>query len=35
VKGKEFPTGQAYPPAHPGCRCLLAPAELLNASTAE
>ncbi|HEX9505413.1 MAG TPA: hypothetical protein VGA62_05345, partial [Acidimicrobiia bacterium] len=23
VKGSEFPTGQAYPPAHPGCRCLL------------
>ena len=21
--GAEFPTGQAYPPAHPGCRCLL------------
>ena len=26
VKGKEFPTGQAFPPAHPGCKCLLAPA---------
>ena len=26
VKGKQFPTGQALPPAHPGCRCLLAPA---------
>jgi DivIVA domain-containing protein len=25
VKGKQFPTGQAFPPAHPGCRCLLAP----------
>ena len=24
--GEEFPTGHAYPPAHPGCRCLLAPA---------
>ena len=23
--GEEFPTGHAYPPAHPGCRCLLAP----------
>jgi DivIVA domain-containing protein len=23
--GAEFPTGHAYPPAHPGCRCLLAP----------
>ncbi|HUR49712.1 MAG TPA: DivIVA domain-containing protein [Acidimicrobiales bacterium] len=22
-----FPTGQLLPPAHPGCRCLLAPAE--------
>ena len=26
VKGSSFPTGQAHPPAHPGCRCLLAPA---------
>ncbi len=24
VKGGEFPTGQQFPPAHPGCRCLLA-----------
>ncbi len=24
VKGSEFPTGQPFPPAHPGCRCLLA-----------
>ena len=23
VKGGEFPTGQKFPPAHPGCRCLL------------
>ena len=23
--GEEFPTGHAHPPAHPGCRCLLAP----------
>ena len=23
--GGEFPTGHAHPPAHPGCRCLLAP----------
>lgn len=23
-KGSVFPTGQQYPPAHPGCRCLLA-----------
>ncbi len=22
--GEEFPTGHRYPPAHPGCRCLLA-----------
>ena len=21
--GEEFPTGHRYPPAHPGCRCLL------------
>jgi len=24
VKGQEFPTGQVHPPAHMGCRCLLA-----------
>ena len=24
-KGQPFPTGQLYPPAHPGCRCLLVP----------
>jgi DivIVA domain-containing protein len=30
VKGKLFPTGQPFPPAHPGCRCLLAPAEILT-----
>jgi DivIVA domain-containing protein len=24
-KGEEFPTGQTYPPAHSGCRCLLVP----------
>jgi DivIVA domain-containing protein len=24
AKGQEFPTGQQFPPAHPGCRCLLA-----------
>jgi DivIVA domain-containing protein len=34
VKGKDFPTGQAFPPAHPGCRCLLMPAVLLNTPTA-
>ena len=32
-KSELFPTGQAFPPAHPGCRCLLAPANLLNTST--
>ena len=24
--GEEFPTGHVHPPAHPGCRCVLAPA---------
>ncbi|HZP27999.1 MAG TPA: DivIVA domain-containing protein [Acidimicrobiia bacterium] len=24
VKGQPFPTGQAHPPAHPGCRCMVA-----------
>lgn len=23
LRGEDFPTGQAFPPAHPGCRCLL------------
>jgi DivIVA domain-containing protein len=27
TKGSSFPTGQLHPPAHPGCRCLLAPAD--------
>jgi len=27
TKGSNFPTGQLYPPAHPGCRCLLTPAD--------
>ena len=27
VKGEPFPTGQLHPPAHPGCRCLLVPAD--------
>jgi hypothetical protein len=35
VKGKLFPTGQPFPPAHPGCKCMLAPAEVLTASTAK
>ncbi len=26
-KGEPFPTGDLYPPAHPGCRCLAVPAE--------
>jgi hypothetical protein len=30
VKGKQFPTGQALPPAHLGCKCLLVPAALLE-----
>jgi len=30
VKGSTFPTGQAHPPAHPGCRCLLAPYDVLS-----
>jgi hypothetical protein len=25
-KGEHYPTGQAHPPAHPGCRCVLLPA---------
>jgi DivIVA domain-containing protein len=33
VKGSTFPTGQAHPPAHPGCRCLLAPADVLSGLT--
>jgi len=24
-KGEPFPTGDTYPPAHPGCRCLIVP----------
>ena len=34
VKGSKFPTGQEYPPAHPGCRCLLAPVDVLAAALA-
>jgi len=26
--GEPFPTGNPYPPAHPGCRCLLVPASI-------
>lgn len=29
--GEAFPTGQAHPPAHAGCRCMLAPAEVAAA----
>jgi hypothetical protein len=25
AKAEPWPTGQLYPPAHPGCRCALAP----------
>jgi hypothetical protein len=25
TKSKLFPTGQAFPPAHPGCRCIVVP----------
>ena len=25
VRGEPYPTGHCYPPAHPGCRCLLVP----------
>lgn len=28
LRGEPFPTGQLFPPAHPGCRCLLTPADL-------
>ena len=28
VKGQAFPTGQPYPPAHPGCRCLVVPSDV-------
>jgi hypothetical protein len=26
ARGEPFPTGQLHPPAHPGCRCLVVPA---------
>ncbi|HEV3227622.1 MAG TPA: DivIVA domain-containing protein [Acidimicrobiales bacterium] len=26
TRGEPYPTGDCYPPAHPGCRCLLVPA---------
>ncbi len=31
-KGDPFPTGDAYPPAHPGCRCLIVPVEVAVAA---
>ena len=34
VKGAEFPTGQPHPPAHPGCRCVLAPVDAVAAGRA-
>jgi hypothetical protein len=33
VKGQCFPTGQPYPPAHPGCRCLVVPSDGEDAQT--
>ncbi len=30
-KGEHWPTGQLHPPAHPGCRCALAPAGQVEA----
>jgi DivIVA domain-containing protein len=32
-KGEPWPTGQLYPPAHPGCRCALAPDQLAQNAT--
>jgi DivIVA domain-containing protein len=32
-KGEVWPTGQLYPPAHPGCRCALAPDQLAPDAT--
>src|SRR5205807_8098396 len=34
TKANAFPTGQLHPPAHPGCLCLLAPADLIVAPNA-
>jgi hypothetical protein len=30
IKGEEFPTGSSFPPAHPGCTCLLAPSGMVE-----
>lgn len=32
-KGDPFPTGHLYPPAHPGCRCLIVPERPRTATT--
>ena len=32
TKGEKFPTGQAHPPAHPGCRCFLVPFDAADAA---
>jgi len=34
LKGKAFPTGQPHPPAHPGCRCIVVPADAGESTTA-
>jgi hypothetical protein len=30
TRGKPFPTGQLLPPAHPGCRCLVAAVQIVT-----
>lgn len=30
VQGEEFPTGHRFPPAHPGCRCIVLPAAMVT-----
>ena len=30
-KGDDFPTGQPYPPAHPGCRCTIVSGDIRRA----
>lgn len=34
TKGERWPTGQLYPPAHPGCRCALLPVQTVAVGTA-
>lgn len=29
-QGEEFPTGHRFPPAHPGCRCIVLPAAMVT-----